>query len=299
MNRHARITLFAAGAAAVLVTTGSATVYGVSSRKLARTFDAPPASLQIPQDDAAALARGEHLVHAITICGECHAPDLGGQVLVDDAPMGFLPAPNLTSGRGGIGSTYTVDDWVRALRYGITREGKSLMIMPSESFAHLSDDDLGAIIAYLQQVPPVDREFAPRRIGPLGRALLAAGQLELIAEKVERRERYDRPAAEPTIEYGRYLAGIGGCMACHTPDLSGGIAVGPPEAPLSSNLTTAGLVGWTEADFVRAMREGVRPDGSQISEFMPWRFAASMTDEELHTLWLFLQSLPPVEPAKK
>ena len=68
---------------------------------------------------------------------------------------------------------------------------------------------------------------------------------------------------------------------------------GPPDLPLASNLTPAGLGAWTEADFVRALREGRRPDGSAINEFMPWRGYGAMTDSELRALWLYLRSVPP------
>jgi hypothetical protein len=39
------------------------------------------------------------------------------------------------------------------------------------------------------------------------------------------------------------------------------------------------------------MREGTRPDGSPISEFMPWRFMSGMTDDELDVIWLYMQSV--------
>jgi hypothetical protein len=54
-----------------------------------------------------------------------------------------------------------------------------------------------------------------------------------------------------------------------------------------------GIGSWTVMDFVRAMREGKRPNGASINEFMPWRLLGRMTDEELEALWLYLQSVPP------
>jgi hypothetical protein len=67
---------------------------------------------------------------------------------------------------------------------------------------------------------------------------------------------------------------------------------GPPGLPPASNLTTAGIGNWTEADFVRALREGTRPDGTVINEFMPWKAFRGMTDAELHAIWLYLRSVP-------
>jgi hypothetical protein len=68
---------------------------------------------------------------------------------------------------------------------------------------------------------------------------------------------------------------------------------GPPGLPPASNLTPAGIGAWTEADFVRALREGKRPDGSPLNEFMPWKVFRGMTDAEYHALWLYLRSVPP------
>jgi mono/diheme cytochrome c family protein len=166
--------------------------------------------------------------------------------------------------------------------------------MPSEVFVHLSDEDLGAIVAYFRQVPPIDREVPRTGFGPLGRALLATGKLDiLVAPKTPRLAPVARVPRAPARDYGRYLAHISGCHGCHGYGLSGGRVAGPPGLPPASNLTPAGaLAGWTEADFVRLMRTGTRPGGGAVHEFMPWRVNGNMTDEELHALWEYLRSVP-------
>jgi hypothetical protein len=63
--------------------------------------------------------------------------------------------------------------------------------------------------------------------------------------------------------------------------------------PPASNLTPAGIGSWTEADLTRALRDGKRPDGSQLDEFMPWKVFRGMTDAEIRALWLYLTSVPP------
>jgi hypothetical protein len=60
-----------------------------------------------------------------------------------------------------------------------------------------------------------------------------------------------------------------------------------------------GIGAWTEADFVRAMRVGKRPDGSAINTFMPWEIFRGMTDDELNAIWLYLRSVPPRAFAQK
>jgi hypothetical protein len=61
----------------------------------------------------------------------------------------------------------------------------------------------------------------------------------------------------------------------------------------AANITPAGLSGWSEADFVRVMRTGTRPDGRRLDSFMPWPYYAQMSDDELRALWRFLQAVPP------
>jgi cytochrome c553 len=77
--------------------------------------------------------------------------------------------------------------------------------------------------------------------------------------------------------------------------MSGGkIAAGPPDWPPAANLTSDAsgqLKNWQEADFVQALRKGVRPDGSTLSNVMP-RVFAHMSDDEIKALWLYLQTLP-------
>ena len=269
-----------------------ATVYAVSERRLRQRFDTDVSSLAVPTD-AASIARGEHLVRAITNCTLCHGEDLGGRVYSSSAAIGTIAGPNLTRGRGGIGGELTPVDVERALRRGTHRDGRSLVVMPSEVFTHLSQQDLAEIVAYVGQVPPVDREVPPTRFGPVGRALLAFGKMNiLVAGKTPRVTVPDSVLPEATPTYGRYLADIAGCHGCHGTGLSGGPVAGPPGLPPASNLTTAGIGDWTEADFVRAMRNGRRPDGSSLDPFMPWEVFGKMTDDELHALWLYLRSVP-------
>lgn len=293
MSRVVRIGGIAALVVVGVVSVGAGTVYSVSGSKLSTTYPLPRSQLVVPAADEAVLARGEHLVGTAASCMECHGQDLGGMVMSDD-PMGRLAAPNLTTGQGGLAATFTDQDWDRAIRHGLRADGTSLIVMPSDAYAHFSDEDLGAVVAYLRHAPPVDRELPGLRLRPLGRALLAAGQLDdiLVAGLIPQSTRPANIEPGETVEYGRYLAGISGCTTCHKPDLSGGKAGGPPGTPLSSNLTPAALGAWTEADFFRAMREGITPDGTEINAFMPWRFAGQMTDEELRAIWLFIQSVP-------
>jgi hypothetical protein len=89
--------------------------------------------------------------------------------------MGGIHTPNLTSGTGGIGSSFTDADWVRAIRYGVGPNGRALFIMPAKALNSLSDEDLGAVIAYVKSLPPVDNQLPERRVATLGRLMMAVG----------------------------------------------------------------------------------------------------------------------------
>ncbi|HZI29836.1 MAG TPA: cytochrome c [Gemmatimonadaceae bacterium] len=273
-------------------------VYIVSERRLNKIHDMTVTPVAA-RTDSASITRGEYLFQSIS-CTLCHGEDGGGAVLQRDRFLGTIAGPNLTRGRGGSGWQRSDIDWVRAIRRGVRPDGTSLIVMPSEVFTHMAESDVGALLGYMRQLPPVDRFVPASRFGPLGRALLAAGKLNiLVAPKTPR---YEAPAIPPrsgTIEYGRYLADVSGCHGCHGYGLSGGRVAGPPGLPPASNLTPTGIGTWTEADFRRAMREGKRPDGSAIDPFMPWEVFRKMSDADLHTLWLYLQSVPSKEFGNK
>lgn len=293
MHRAVKLGVIVTASIAGLAIAAIGTIYGLSAAQLRRSYPLPPqASLSI--DIAGGdLVRGEHLVRAVSLCVECHGEDLGGNQFMDAGPIGIAVGTNLTRGAGGIGAAFTDEDWVLAIRHGLRRNGRSLLIMPSEAYAHYSDADLAAVIAYVKAVPPVDRELPPTTLRLLGRALLAAGKLPMqVAENMPELTQRDAPPAGPTVAYGAYLANVAGCTGCHGPDLTGG-AGGPPGSPLPPNLTPAGNMGkWSEQEFVRSLREGVRPDGTTVNEAMPWKFIGRMTDDELHAIWLYLGSVP-------
>jgi cytochrome c553 len=294
MSRSKKMKLFRAAAGiGILVAAAAIWAFAASQRMLTKVYPVPASAVSVPTDRAA-IERGEHLVQAVGACAVCHEADLGGKVYAEMGPVGLVAGSNLTRGAGGIGRDFTDADWVRAIRYGVRRDGTTLIMMPSEVYTKLTDADLGAVIAYVKQVPPVDREMPLSHFGPLGRVLLAIGKMSILTAP---KTFHDGTAssAEPMASagYGRYLADVSGCHGCHGFGLSGGRVAGPDDLPPAANLTPAGIGSWTEADFVRALREGRRPDGTAINEFMPWRNYASMSDLDLQALWLYLRSVPP------
>lgn len=269
-----------------------AVLYALSGRKLSTKYEIPEERALAITSDSATIARGAHLVASLP-CGQCHGADLGGNVVADAGLFGLLVGPNLTRGRGGVQPPLTDIEWERAIRHGVRRDSTTLLIMPSEVFTHIADDEMAAMIAYLKQIPSVDREVPRTKLRIIGRLLTGAGQpAALAAELTPRTAHVATVDTTPTAAYGRYLVTVSGCEGCHGAALSGGPGFAPGDPPVS-NITPTGIGTWTEADFIRAMREGIRPGGTKLSEQMPWPSFANRTDGELHAIWLYVQSVPP------
>lgn len=241
------------------------------------------------------VAAGERLVK-VRGCVDCHAENLGGKLFIDDPKIGVVYAANLTTGRGGRGSQMTPDDWELAIRHGVRRDGTQLAVMPSQEFASFTDEDVAAIIAYVRSVAPVDFETQPPKLGPLGRVLYVAGQLPAYPAAGMAQVTTHRATITPevSLEFGKYITE--GCTGCHGSGFSGGKIPGtPPNFPAAANITpdsATGIGTWSEADFIRALREGIRPDGSKVDPFMPVQLTKHMTDTELQAAYLYLRSVP-------
>lgn len=280
-----------AGVLVGLLLLGIVTVYAVSSSKMSRTYKVDIQPVDVPMDQAS-IDLGRHI--AITRgCNDCHGKNFGGATIADGPFfVGYLYGPNLTSGKGGKGAGKKDIDWVRTIRYGLDEHGKSLTLMPSDEYYFMNDRDLGALIAYLKTLPPVDNTMPPVTLGPLLRTLYLAGEVALPAERIDwNAPRPETPVGE-TIEYGRYLAYS--CIGCHGPGLSGGAIPGaPPDWLPAANITPAGAIGaWSENGFIRTMRTGVTPSGHTLDpKSMPWPNFGKMTDTELKALFKYLRTV--------
>lgn len=280
----------------VLLGVGAGLVFAQSNARLAQVYEIPEiAEIEIPTD-AEALAEGERL-YTVYGCAGCHLATGAGYVMIDDPALGRIVATNLTSGAGGVGGNYaTSADWLRALRHGVDEEGRSYLLMPSHHVNHFTDEDLGAIIAYITSLEPVDNELPGHSLGPVGRLLILPDHAnDLLPAAVIPHEDVDvwndvERSANP--EYGHYL--VRNCVGCHGLNFSGGPI--PGEDLPASNLTfhETGMANYTLADFSNAMRNGVRPDGSAISTVMPWNLYGGFTDVELEAMYLYFQSLDPL-----
>ena len=304
-----------------LLTVGLGMVYFKTEARLNKVYELPRETVAIPTDSDS-IARGKH-IYQFRGCQACHGGTdeynplllqsqadgglphdiqdidrLQGNVYMDDPAVGKVIASNLTSGQGGVADQYTDETWVHAIRHGVRYNGKPLLFMPSSEFYFLSDADLGAVIAYVKSVPPVDNILPASQVSMTGRILmtLVPAVTFMPAEMIPHdATRPVTPVATVTPEYGEYLTQS--CKVCHGLTMSGGrIPAFPSSWPAAPNLTWgsgSALPRWSEAEFITAMRTGKRPQGQPInSTYMPWTSFRYMDDLELKAVWVYLKNLP-------
>lgn len=259
-------------------------------------FEIDPAMVTIPQDSAS-IERG--MLFSVG-CRSCHGVDLAGSYFFDDPTIGRLASANLTRAKGSTTELYTDKDWVRALRHGIGRNGRPLFVMPSESFTHLSDQDLGCLIAFLKTLPPKENTFDPPSFTRFAKVLAGAGQFgELYPYHIidhDKAKNIPHISKVPSIEYGSYMTKIAGCVSCHKPDFVGGKSP-DPVSPLVPNISKSSNVGkWTRGQFIDVFRSGKTPEGKSLDgKFMPFAGVGVFSDEEIGSIYDYIMSLPAAE----
>jgi mono/diheme cytochrome c family protein len=261
-------------------------MYTLGNGRLTRKYAVQPETVSIPSD-AVSVEQGKHWT--LTYCAHCHGQDLSGKPLVDDASVGYVPAPNLTGGAGGAGGEFTDVDWVRAIRHGVDPEGRALIGMPSMNYYYMSDKDLGEMIAYIPNVTPVDHDMGEPALSFVGKTLLGAGAFgpDILPAEVIKHSNARPAAVEPGVNagYGGYLVRLGGCRDCHGENLGGGHSP-EPGAPQAPDLTSSGIFHqWSEETFMTAVR-------TMNGKGMPWEELRPMSDAELKAMYLYLQALP-------
>jgi mono/diheme cytochrome c family protein len=236
------------------------------------------------------LARGAKF---LSFCAACHAasgqPPLAGQNFSEGGPpIGRLYAPNLTP--AGEIKDWSDGEIIRAIREGVHRSGRPLIIMPSEFFRNLSDTDVQAIVAALRAQPATSTASPPTKLNVLGALFIGAGLFPTTAQEPITTA-VVAPAEGTSADYGQYLVSFLGCRLCHGENLTGGTPGKkfPPAGPDLPHIVSR----WSEEGFVRTFRTGVDPVQHTLTEAMPWKmYSGFASDDDLKAIHAYLASRP-------
>lgn len=303
-----RRTLVGLVLAVALVIAGAA--WYVASRQNLH-FDAPYPRVTTAADSMT-LARGRYVVRVVASCGGCHGDPsqhdayAAGQEVPLSGGLSFpIPpgtiyvrniTPDLETGIGAIPDSTIA----RALRYGVGHDGRALL--PFMTMQGLSDEDLGAVVAYVKHQPPVRNPVPAHRYNLLGMVVKAT----VLASPVGPQS--PPPVASPrgaNVENGRYLVeAVADCGGCHTQrDNATGAAIGAPLAGATGfdhpatpgrtwsppNITAGGrLASLSEDQFVTRFRAGRVIPGSP----MPWQGFQQLSDDDLRAIYRYLVTVP-------
>ena len=178
---------------------------------------------------------------------------------------------------------------------------------------HLSDEDLASLIAYLRSNAPAVAAADVNKAGITKPSLLSKVLTHTVMKPLPYPTKpITAPPKSDRVAYGRYLTVALDCFSCHSADfkkvdilhpeksagyMGGGNALVGVEGRevLSANLTpdeATGIGKWTEANFVRALLEGFRPDGTALRyPMMPKR---ELDADEARAIYAYLRTVPKI-----
>jgi mono/diheme cytochrome c family protein len=180
-------------------------------------------------------------------------------------------------------------------------------VFPYRWYTGIAEQDLAAMWAYLQSVPPVHNRVPPHELPfPFNLRFLLLGW-KLI--NFDQGDTVSDPERSPTWNRGAYLVNhLGHCGACHTPKLFGALFLswdylagsetipGPYPAPNLTPDVPTGLGRWSEVDIVRALHRAITPEGEPIRGPMAEYVASGsshLTAEDLAAMAIYLQTIEP------
>jgi mono/diheme cytochrome c family protein len=280
-----------AGAIPVLAVAAGLVGLQLADRKMTRKIEVAVAAVPYTTD-AQALERGKYLFESRG-CVDCHGANGAGREFINDGKL-RVAGPNITP--AGAAANYKPEDWVRTLRHGVKPGGQPAMIMPSEDFNRLTDQDLASLVAYARSLPPQQGGAAVLDLPVPVRVLYGFGAIQDAAAKINHSLQPAQPVpAAVSAQHGAYVANM--CIGCHGEHLSGGkIPGGPPDWPAAANLTPGAESAMARykdvAQFVAMLRSGKRPDGTPI-KVMPFESLAKMNDIDAQAVFAYLQTVPP------
>jgi mono/diheme cytochrome c family protein len=256
--------------------------------------------------------KGEYLARAGD-CIACHSvangkPFAGG--LKMGTPLGAIYSTNITPDpETGIGK-YTFEDFDRALRSGIAKDGHRLYpAMPYPSYAKITDDDLHALYDFfMKQVPPVKQANQPSEIPSY---LSFRWPLAIWDAVFAKSGAYvAKPDHDNAWNRGAYLIeGLGHCGACHTPrgwafeekalddsksTYLQGAALDAWSAPDLRGDVRTGLGGWSTEDLAGFLKTGHNGKGTAFGSMLDVvnNSTPYLSDDDVNAMAAYLKSLP-------
>jgi mono/diheme cytochrome c family protein len=274
------------GGLLVLVVLAICVVYVQSNRIINRRHAFAPYPVTIPTDSAS-IAQGHRL--AQIRCVGCHGDSLQGKAAFFDEPMiARIATPNVPRRL----ATLSDAEFAAFMRTGVRKDGRSPFVMPPPGFYHVSDADLGALIAYLRTVRPTGPDTPRNSYRLLGRLGVMLGQFKTsVASFDTTQERVGQDPAWATTRRGEYLARMI-CTECHGMRLTGDSAAAGGEGA-SPSLSAA--LGYSLEEFTTLLRTGTpRETGKQLGLMgetargsLTW-----LTNEEIAAIHEYLSGLP-------
>lgn len=261
---------------------------------------------------ASLLERGEYLVHAGG-CTNCHTADQGDFLAGGHAlhtAFGTFYAPNITPHRRhGIGG-WTDAEFLRAMKAGLAPDGSNYYpAFPYVAYAGMRREDVLAIKAYLNSIPPVAQPNRPHRLPWYVRFRPGLWLWKWWYFSVPAAATAHGP--DPVRQRGAYLVNaLTHCGECHTPrDWFGGLihalrhagTVRGPDGDVVPNITPhrkTGIGKWSEDELSFYLQTGLTPDGDsaggQMADVID-NVTSRMTTPDLRALVRYVMSLPPIE----
>jgi mono/diheme cytochrome c family protein len=260
--------------------------------------------------DPALVSRGARLA-AIGNCATCHTsrdgrPFAGGLALA--TPFGTIYSTNITPDpETGIGR-WGEADFLRAMHEGIDRAGHDLYpAFPYDHFTLVSDEDVGALYAFIMTREPVRAEAPANQLHfPAGlRSAIALWKTLYFRPGVYRSD----AARSAQWNRGAYLVqGLAHCGACHTPrnalgaetrqqELGGGEVDGWHASSLTE--TSPAPVRWTADQLYAYLRRGDEPQhGIAAGPMAPVTHNLAGADEsDVRAIATYVASLMPARDA--
>lgn len=243
-----------------------------ASEVMIRMPQPKPASRLAAATDPGAVERGHHLATRMG-CLDCHGANLQGRMFDDMPGVVKLYGPNLTL----VAANASDADLDRAIRHGVGSDGRPLWVMPSATFAHLSDAETADLIAFLRSMPAGGPPQPRLQVGPVGRVGVLLGKFEPEVAAIKAQRNVALPDLGPEHAQGRALARA--CVECHGATL-GGAQGGPLNTP---DLAIA--AAYDPEDFATFMKTGKAAGGRELklmsetararfSDFSPQEVAA-------------------------